>query len=232
MSKPVCSCCVGLNMIVSTIDGSRGMIVPMRCKSWKCPECGCDLRKKWRQRAADTFDTAPAWELAVCSEAEFQSLSRRIRRVGDYYRIRRGDESYVFHTALPKTRQHTPDPSNWLSPSEVLAAFTAILEMPDISRVSCSRCLSKVAEKPPSIWKREAVNKKSVGEVNHFLERLKVVAKLRLLKTFHGRLIDVILLRDFPDWKELTCPRLSSYATHSDSPPKNRTTRTTEVEMR
>lgn len=231
MSKPVCSCCVGLTMVVSRDNRSQGMIVPLRCKTWKCPECGCDLRRKWAERASATFETASAWEVTVCLDSEFDSLSRRIRRVGEYYRIRRGDVSHVFHTPLPKTRQHTPDESKWLSADEASTAFAAVLEATDISRVSCSRHLKRV-DPSPTIWKREAIQRKSVGEVNHFLDRLKIRDRVRTRKIFHGRLIDVILLRDFPNWKGISCPSSSKYSRHNSSRPKNRATRTTRKQLR
>lgn len=229
MPKPVCSCCVGLNMVVSKENRSKGMIIPMRCKTWKCPECGCDLRKKWRERAAATFETAAAWETTVCSDDEFDSFSRRVRRIGEYYRIRSGDVSYVFHTPLPKTRQHTPDESKWLSPAQALAEFTAVLDRLDISRVSSSRHLKRTAP-ATSVWKRESIQRKSVGEVNHFLESLKINSKIVTRKTFNGRLIDVILLKDFPDLKEMSCPSSSKYSRHQAVLPKNRQSRKTRKE--
>lgn len=187
-------------MILSKASLHSGMAVQSKCGCWGCKGCGLDLRDKWFDFIATIVPECAMWELAVCDSQQFAALTRRLLKAGKvYFRIRKAGVHHVLHQPLVKTRKYTPDPSKWLGSAAALAAFKDILYQPGVKRVSCSRSL--VPFKPEKVvtgWKREAIRRGTVAEVNAFLGRVRIGTTIVNAKAFDERLLDVILLRDFP----------------------------------
>lgn len=204
-----CGICKELALVCSSPE--HGIIFTPRCGCWGCKDCGAGLREKWLAFALSIFVRSGLWEVVVCLPNEFESLAKRIRKSGGiYFRIRFGDISYVFFTPLVKTRKYTPDSSKWVNSSQVAEMFKEILYKHGVSRVSCSSGLMPVTPVVKSRWKREAIKRKSIGEFNHLLSRLCVDEKIQPSTKFNRKLVDVILLRDFPDMRKSNDPCISN----------------------
>lgn len=207
----MCSRCKNLLTILKSKNGHDGMAISPNCGTWKCSDCGRDLRTKWLDRAAPVLMAIGLWQMTMCDHKQFVALSHRIRKQGSvYFRIRFGTLSVVFHQPLLANRKHKPDESKWMNSAAALAEFKAVLMSDGVTRASCSKALQKPVPKQPSRWRREGMRRKSIGEVNYLFQRLAIDVRIAPAKRFDGRLVDVILLRDFPQMNDLH----KSYSDH------------------
>lgn len=199
----MCKRC-GMLQLQSRDKNKRGMIINARCGTWKCPECGKDLREGWQADGEVFFTTCPMWEYAVCSKSQFEALVRRVRSQGKLYtRIRfENGLHHVFHHPLVANRKYKPDCTQWINASAAFILFKEILWRPNVARLSCSVVLQKKkAKKPPSQWERIAYRSGSTEQVNSFLKSLGIEERVVSGISFSPKLLDVILLRDFPVFK-------------------------------
>lgn len=187
------------SLILSHPIRNTGMVAEAKCGCWKCSECGIDLRRNWLDRVSHVIRASAMWEHSVCNQHQFEALTRRLRKQDRvYFRIRIEEVSYVFHEPLMANRKYRPDESRWMGSGAALNLFEEILFRSGVTRVSCSRAVPP-KEREKSGWKREAVQRRTVPQLNEFLARLLVGQAISHAKAFDGRLLDIILLRGFPD---------------------------------
>ncbi len=196
-------------------SGNLAMVVEAECGCWKCDHCRPKLQDKWLMRALRAFPLSPLWEVVVCTEAQFQALSRRLRKTGKaYFRIRLPGENYVFHQPIVSNRQYSADPSKWINSAQVAELFESVLRRDDVLRPSCSVCFQfPEPVKPKSKWTRVVITKESVSDWNSRLKKLFVNAVLIHANPFDRKLLDVVLLRNFDPSIPLSRPGLSISST-------------------